>query len=197
MSRPPQVPVPQVRSAVPGDAAFAAPLIQETIGAIGHALTGEVDDAGAARVIEEAFARPGHRLSFEFTLLLEEDGVPLGLAVLYPGERAELLDRPFHDRLRALGRPDHIVAEARPGELYLDTLAVAGAARGRGLGATLLAACAARAQAAGRPLALLVEDGNPAGRLYRRLGFAGEEEVTVAGHRYLRLAWAAAPAADR
>lgn len=178
---------PQVRPTVPTDAAFAAPLIQATIGAIGHTLTGEPDDAGAARVIAEFFARPGHRLSFEFALLLEEDGVPLGLAVLYPGDRAAALDAPFKSRLRALGRPDRVAAEARSGELYLDTLAVAEVARGRGLGATLLAACVARAAAAGLPLALLVEEGNPAERLYRRQGFAGDEVVTVAGHRYLRL----------
>lgn len=192
MSPPPQAPAPpaptpQVRAAVPADAAFAAPLIQATIGAIGHTLTGEPDDAGAARVIADFFARPGHRLSAEYTLLLAEGDVPLGLAVLYPGDRAAVLDAPFRDRLRALGRPDRIVAEARPGELYLDTLAVAEAARGRGLGSVLLAACAARAAAAGLPMALLVEEGNPAGRLYHRLGFAGDEEVTVAGHRYLRL----------
>jgi ribosomal protein S18 acetylase RimI-like enzyme len=177
----------RVRPAVPGDAAFAAPLIQATIGAIGHALTGEPDDAGAAKVIAEFFRRPGHRLSAEFTLLLEEGGVPLGLAVLYPGDGAAALDVPFRDRLRALGRPDQIAAEARPGELYLDTLAVAQTARGRGLGAALVAACAARSEAAGLPLALLVEEGNPAERLYRRQGFAGQETVMVAGHRYLRL----------
>ncbi|MFC5847597.1 GNAT family N-acetyltransferase [Deinococcus petrolearius] len=180
-------PQTQVRPARPADASFAAPLIQATIGAIGHALTGEPDELGAARVIAAFFARPGHRLSSEFTLLLEEDGVPLGLAVLYPGDRAAALDAPFRSRLRALGRPDRIVPEARPGELYLDTLAVAQPARGRGLGAALLAACAARSAAAGLPLALLVEEGNPAARLYARAGFRGQEAVTVAGHRYLRL----------
>lgn len=186
---------PQIRPAAPEDAAFAAPLVQATIGAIGQALSGEATDDGAAAVLAAFFARPGNRLSFGHTLILEEEGRPLGLAVLYPGDGAAALDGPFRERLRALGRPDRLDPEAQPGELYLDTLAVVPGARGRGLGATLLAACAARADAAGLPLALLAEEGNPAEHLYRRAGFVSAGACVVAGHRYRRLVRPAADAA--
>lgn len=180
---------PHVRPATPADAPFAAPLIQATIGAIGHALTGEAADREAARVIAHFFAQPGNRLSAENTLLLEEGGEPLGLAVLYPGDRAAALDEPFRRRLRALGLPDRIDPEAAPGELYLDTLAVAPRARGRGLGGLLLEAGVARAGALGLPrVGLLVEDGNPAARLYARHGFLATGRRRVAGHLYTHLA---------
>ncbi|MBB5233499.1 GNAT family N-acetyltransferase [Deinococcus budaensis] len=179
----------QIRPATPADAAFAAPLIQATIGAIGYALTGEAEDEGAARVIAHFFAQPGNRLSAENTLLLEEGGEPLGLAVLYPGDRAEALDEPFRRRLRALGLPDRTEPEATPGELYLDTLAVAPPARGRGLGGRLLEAGVARAVALGLPrVGLLVEDGNPAARLYARHGFVATGPRRVAGKVYTHLA---------
>lgn len=178
----------RLRPATPADAAFAAPLIQATIGTIGHALTGEPDDEGATRVVARFFAQPGNRLSFKHTLLLEEGGVPLGLAVLYPGDRADELDGPFRRRLRALGLPDRIDPEAVPGELYLDTLAVVSSARGRGLGGHLLEAGVARATALGLPrVGLLVEEGNPAARLYARHGFGASGTRRVAGHHYLHL----------
>ncbi|GAA5513427.1 hypothetical protein Dcar01_02162 [Deinococcus carri] len=174
---------PHLRPATPADAAFAAPLIQATIGSIGHTLTGEADNEGAARVIAAFFGQPGNRLSFQNTLILEEDSTPLGLAVLYPGAEADALDEPFRARLRERGLPDRIDPEATPGELYLDTLAVAPHARGRGLGGVLLEGCARQAATLG----LLVEEGNPAARLYARQGFLPAGTREVAGHRYTHL----------
>lgn len=179
---------PLLRPATPGDAEFAAPLIQATIGAIGLALTGEREEGEAARVIAAFFRQPGNRLSFERTLVLEEDGTPLGLAVLYPGDEAERLDDPFRARLRALGQSGEIDPEATPGELYLDTLAVVAEARGRGLGGLLLDACARHAAELGLPrVGLLVEAGSPALRLYQRHSFREVSTRRVAGHVYLHL----------
>lgn len=121
-----------IRPARPFDAAFAVPLVQATVGRIGLALTGAASDTEAARVLLGFFPLAGNRLSHRNTLIAEGPGGPLGLAVAYPGSEAEALDAPFHERLRALGLPDRIDPEATPGELYLDTLAVAQGARGRG-----------------------------------------------------------------
>lgn len=62
--------------------------------------------------------------------------------------------------------------------LHLDQLHLAVGWRGRGIGGQLLAALLARAAAARSSVALDVIRGNPAIRLYERLGFrvAGEDE---------------------
>lgn len=179
----------RIRPAQTFDAAFAAPLIQEAIGRVGQHLTGTDNDGDAAHVIADFFVSRGNRLSFTHTLIAEGNGGrPVGLAVLYPGDFAQALDAPFREHRRLLGLDPYIPAEAQVGELYLDTLATVAQARGQGVGTALLGACAGRARALGLPLTLLVEDGNPAARLYARSGFLPAGERELAGHRYTRLA---------
>ncbi|GHF92702.1 GNAT family N-acetyltransferase [Deinococcus piscis] len=178
------------RPAAPEDAAFAGPLIQEAIGDIGWELTGTDNDAAAAQAITELFAQPGHRMSYDVCLLAADQasGQPLGLALSYPGEQSQALDEPLRRRLREGGHPADFPSEGSPGELYLDTLAVAGAARGRGVGGGLLAALTDRAHALGlTQIGLLVAEDNPAARLYARSGYRPVGERTLAGHRYFHL----------
>lgn len=178
------------RSATPEDATFAGPLIQEAIGEIGWQLTGTGNDAAAAQAITELFAESGHRMSYDVCLLAVDagSGEPLGLALSYPGEQSQALDEPLRRRLREAGYPADFPSEGTPGELYLDTLAVTGAARGRGVGTGLLAALDDRARALGLPhIGLLVEEDNPAARLYARSGYRPAGERALAGHRYFHL----------
>lgn len=177
-----------IRPAQVFDAAFAAPLIQDTIGKIGLHLTGTRNDTDAAHVIAEFFVLRGNRLSFTHTLVAEREGRPLGLAVAYPGDLAYALDEPFRAHRGSLGLTPDVDSEGTPGELYLDTLAVTEAARGQGLGGQLLDAGAERARAAGlRRVGLLVEDGNPAARLYARHGFRVMDWRELAGSRYAHM----------
>lgn len=177
-----------VRPARPFDAAFAAPLLQATLGRIGHALTGAESGTEVARVLLGFFPLAGNRLSWRQTLIAEGPGGPLGLAVAYPGSEAQALDAPFRERLRALGLPGQIDPEATPGELYLDTLAVVEEARGRGVGSLLLNAVAARARDLGLPrVGLLAGEGNRAARLYERHGYRAAGEREVSGDRYTHL----------
>ena len=176
-----------VRPAQVFDAGFAAPLIQDTIGAIGYALTGSHTDDEAAHIIAQFFTLRGNRLSFTNVLIAECDGQPAGLAVLYHGEFAPQLDAPFREFLKSRDLPDHIVSEGLPGELYLDTLATLPQYRGQGIGSALLRACAAQARRQGLPLGLLVEEGNPAQALYTRHGFRESGRADIAGHRYVRM----------
>lgn len=177
----------RIRRAQMFDAAFAAPLIAQTIGSIGWTLTGTDNDEDAAHLIAQFFVGRGNRLSFTHTLIAEEGGRPVGLAVLYAGELAHDLDEVFREHRRMLGLPPEIVSEGQAGELYLDTLALIPEVRGRGYGGQLLEACAQKADQLGLPLALLVEAGNPAERLYTRSGFVPAEKVRLSGHEYTRM----------
>jgi ribosomal protein S18 acetylase RimI-like enzyme len=61
--------------------------------------------------------------------------------------------------------------EQRPTEVYLDTIEIAPAWQGRGLGTAILRAVLADARARGLPVTLQVNRASPARRLYERLGF--------------------------
>jgi ribosomal protein S18 acetylase RimI-like enzyme len=82
----------------------------------------------------------------------------------------------------AVGR---VVIDRRPGEHRIVDLALLAAWRGRGVGSSVLRALQADAAATGRMLGLRVARGNPAGRLYARLGFC---EV-AADEMYVEMAW--------
>lgn len=177
-----------IRLATPSDAAFAAPLIQETIGSIGLALTGAATNEEAANVIAAFFRQSANRLSFENTFIAEAHGQRAGLLIAYDGARADDLDEPFRDRLRRLGLPHRIDAETSAGEFYLDTIVVHEAFRGRGLAKALIDAAEATARTLGLPTALLVSPDNaPAWTLYRSLGYEEDARLTVAGHAYVHL----------
>ena len=82
----------------------------------------------------------------------------------------------------AVGR---IVIDRRPGEVRIVDIALRETCRGRGIGSSVLRALQADAAATGRMLGLRVARGNPAGRLYARLGF---REV-AADEMYVEMAW--------
>ncbi|GGS19396.1 GNAT family N-acetyltransferase [Deinococcus knuensis] len=187
----PGMPEPVViRPAAAFDAAFAVPLVQQTIGRVGLALTGTDSDTGAARAMLGFFPLRGNRLSYEHVLIAARGAEPLGLLLAYPGAQAAALDDPFRERLVSLGLPGHVESEGTPGELYVDTLAVTGAARGQGVGATLLEAAAARARTLGLSrVGLLVEDGNRAAALYARVGFRAAGTRSLAGGTYTHMVW--------
>ena len=82
----------------------------------------------------------------------------------------------------AVGR---VVIDRRPDEIRVVDLALLAACRGQGIGSSLLRALQADAGATGLMLGLRVARGNPAERLYARLGF---REVG-ADAMYVEMAW--------
>ncbi|MFC6591580.1 GNAT family N-acetyltransferase [Deinococcus lacus] len=166
----------------------------EAYGPLAYELTAQPDEAGVLQVLRRWFTRPEGRLGYGTALIAESQEGRVGLLVRYAGDDAERLDHPLRGHLRALGHPGDFPTEGRPGELYLDALAVAPAARGQGVGRQLLAAAKAEAQARGlRGAALLVEPGNPAQRLYERAGFQVRGRLQLPGHTgaHLDLFWSA------
>ena len=78
--------------------------------------------------------------------------------------------------------------EATVGEYYIDSLAVAPKARGRGVGRALLAQAVQRAARLQLRPTLLVDPDNPeARRLYAAAGFRENGSVTAFGQTYLRM----------
>jgi len=62
-----------IRPAVSDDALEAVPLILEAIGSIAYVLTGTKILAEAMAILESFFQQEGNRISYENTLILEED----------------------------------------------------------------------------------------------------------------------------
>ena len=70
-----------IRQATPGDGPKAIPLILEAIGSIAFILTGTTDRKEAASILEDFFRWEGNRVSYQNTLVLEEDGELAGMKV--------------------------------------------------------------------------------------------------------------------
>ncbi|MFM9326677.1 GNAT family N-acetyltransferase [Paenibacillus mesotrionivorans] len=179
-----------LRNARKEDAAGVLPLMMDAIGDIAYSLTGEESPGEAMAVLEEFYCREGNRLSYENVTVLEKEGRVAAFMLAYHGSRAEVLDRPLKARLEASGKSAAaIVCEAGSDEYYLDSLAVHPDFRGQGLGTLLLEEFGRLAAQAGwGKLSLLVEEHNGGARkLYERLGYAPQDALMVAGHRYDRM----------
>jgi ribosomal protein S18 acetylase RimI-like enzyme len=130
---------------------------------------------GYRRNILATLARPAPAAQ----LVAERAGVIVGTVLLYP---------------TAPARPGADGARARCVEPEVRLLAVAPAARGRGVGAALMGECLRRARASGAPALTLHTTGvmQAAIRVYERLGFVRAPELdvevapglTVSGYRH-------------
>ncbi|MGN6572169.1 MAG: GNAT family N-acetyltransferase [Pseudolabrys sp.] len=143
-------------------------------------------------------ARPADR-DFERRLFESARRDIAVLATWSQPSRASFLDQQFEFQTthyaRANPRAERYIVTAKRasiGRLILDRtprpwqvvdIALLASARGRGLGAALLSAVLAAAATAGANVVLTVEMGNPAQRLYERLGFVATE--TTPPHRLM------------
>lgn len=98
---------------------------------------------------------------------------------LYPGAENSILC--WRDAAGAAHPVGRILVYQQPGRWRIIDIAVLAAQRGKGIGAWALKACMAESAAAGARLELRVTFGNPARRLYERLGFTvvSEEGMDV------------------
>lgn len=130
--------------------------------------------------------RPDSQYSYRNTLVAMAGDTLAGICVSYDGALLHTLRRAFIDGARAAFGIDHsgIDDETQPGELYIDSLAVAEGFRHQGIATLLLRATIAKAHQSGLPATgLLVDKGNPrAERLYTRLGFTFVNDTTWGSH---------------
>ncbi|MCI6118740.1 MAG: GNAT family N-acetyltransferase [Prevotella sp.] len=99
----------------------------------------------------------------------------IGVCTSYDGGKLHQLRKAFIKAAKEEWGKDHsnMPDETEPGELYLDSLAVDPAHRGKGIASLLIKASIDKARQMGLPATgLLVDDNNPrAEALYSRLGF--------------------------
>ena len=155
----------------------------------------------ARRILKSVWPRRAHTASFEICRVAELDGEVVGVLAAFPARAGDRLARRFLGlsvvRMPAWRWPvvlRHLRASARvtpqppPESLYVDALAVAEGARGRGVGTALLEDAAAQASAAGLEGVALdtgIENG-AAQRFYERAGFDRRGEQLAPDQRTAR-----------
>ena len=74
-----------IRQAVPDDAITVVPLILQAIGHIAFVLSGTNDDHETTSILTNFFCQEDNRISYQNTLVMEQDGVVVGMTILYDG----------------------------------------------------------------------------------------------------------------
>lgn len=178
-----------IRQATKADANNIAPLIYEAIGNIALHLTAAEEPHVVAELIKLIQAED-NRHTYEHTFVIQEDQNILGTLVLYDGKRGRELDYQLMQKIsHQLGKPYLIDVEAHDDELYIDTVCVTEAARGRGIGTQLLQFAEKRAIETGyQKLSLNVElSKEKAKKLYEKLGFVETERWSIIGEPFYHM----------
>ena len=138
------------------------------------------------RVMTSLVSRPDTQYSYINTLVAAIEDNIVGISISYDGGMLHSLRQPFIEAAKQEWGMDHsgISDETQAGELYLDSLAVDPAYRGRGIASLLLRATIDKSRALGLPATgLLVDVGNPkAEALYNKVGFQYAGTISWGGH---------------
>ena len=179
-----------IRQATIEDAQSVLPIINIVFEEMEMPLFQEIPLENLFKILKQAFEMPEYRYSYANTLVYEEDGEILGIIVGFPEEKEAHIDDVLAPLFPQIGLPEETRfftdKEAQPGEWYLDTLAVAEHAQGRGVGTALLKALPDYLKQHGeKMISLSVDLQNPgAKKLYERMGFVKKGELMIGDHRY-------------
>ncbi|WP_225049165.1 GNAT family N-acetyltransferase [Lacticaseibacillus kribbianus] len=179
-----------IRPAVPEDAQQVVPLINLVFEEMEVPELQALPDAALFKVFEQAFLLKDYRYGYPQTFVHEANGRVDGILVGYGHDLEAHIDDAFKPLLAQVGLgPDQELFpdfESYPGEWYVDTLAVAPAAQGHGIGTKLLTDVAALLKRRGvTTLSLNVDQLNPkAEHLYRKVGYTKQGELMIGSHRY-------------
>ena len=139
-----------------------------------------------------AFKESAYRYGYRYMLVYEDELTHkvLGLMVGYPAEFEATIDDALTPYLKIAGLDSktRLFAndESRPGEWYLDSLAVAPEAQGQGIGSKLLEFLPTHLKKQGQTkISLNVDLENPlAKKLYLRHGFKENGQIMIDSHTY-------------
>ena len=141
-------------------------------------------------VLTEIARAEATQYSWQFAIVAESEGEPVGAVVGYDGARLkELREGTFAVLRRLVGRVPNINDETEAGEYYLDSVAVLPEFRGQGIGSALVEAFCERAfSEEAERVGLIVEEENAtAEKVYSSLGFKRVGERLFFGHKMYHL----------
>lgn len=143
------------------------------------------------RILKEVCAQEDTHYSYRNTWIAEVDGERAGMMIAVDGEYYRKQRDKMYPQLKGLfdvafGKGwDEMEDEAKAGEFYIDSLAVSLPYRNQGVGTALVEKAKEMAKEIGiERVTLAVEPMNTAKKLYQRLGFVFEREITIFNEVY-------------
>lgn len=173
------------RPAKPSDARRAGRLLFQTFKKKATFIIGLGDEKRAIQLLTKMFALPGHRLSYQYSDMVLNNGHVIGLITCFPGRMLGKLDKRL-DRLilkqyRLRGKlsvllrgwPLLFIKESGRDEFFLSNLVVRKSFRGKGIGTQILMEVEekARQAALGKVSLMVAIENQAARRFYERNGF--------------------------
>ena len=190
-----------IRPATISDAPFIALVIAEALGDdIMERCQENISEQDGQRLalLADSIRQDNTLYSWRHTSIAQDtDGTPLGAIVAYPADNYMQMRATTFAMLSDLISFDveSMDAEARPGEYYVDSIAVVPSARGKGIARQLLLHAIAKAQEMLLPAILACEPNNLGAKaLYESLGFRHDGDLFIFGHHYLRMSKTLPPA---
>ena len=183
-----------IRKATIDDAPFIALVVVEALGddimeRYPEHIGGQ--DKRKLELLAESIRQDNTLYSWRHTSIAQDtNGTPLGAIVAYPADNYLQMRATTFAMLRDLISFDveSMDAEAQPGELYIDSIAVVPNARGKGIARQLLQYGIGVAQEMHLPAILACEPNNLGAKaLYESLGFKHEGDLFIFCHHYLRM----------
>ncbi len=143
------------------------------------------------KIIIELSKMENSQYSYKNTLVAVEDSNVIGISVSYDGSQLNFLRKAFLQKIKEEFKIDfsNMDDETSPGELYIDSLAVAKEYRRRGVATKLIDETIVKARKMGiRKVGLLVDKDNPkAEKFYLNMGFENVGENKWGGHEMKHL----------
>ncbi|ERJ59513.1 GNAT family N-acetyltransferase [Sphingobacterium paucimobilis] len=176
----------QIRKANKEDASQIAGLMILAMTEIVYQFIGKEDFEEGKRFLSDLIQREDNQYSYQYIFVAEDKEGILGQICLYPGAQLEALRKPVLAHIKTRYAIDYQVAnETQAGEIYLDTIAVSSLAQGKGIGKLLINYVIDEfVNKKQEVLGLLVDFDNPnAKRLYEKMGFVVQREISIFGKR--------------
>lgn len=189
-----------IRGAKPEDAEKAAELISMAWDELACIFAGSKDKEEVNKVISTFCKEKNNRFSYEYIDVAEKDGKIAGLVLAFPAEKEMKLNIPIIKKLPYMYKrkisnyKEEVVPmlsseEAKPGEYYIDSIAVHPNYRKKGLGKKLLMIARKRALKKGfKKVSLIVKPKNKGAiKLYKSSGYNMDGTVDMPSTDYYRM----------
>ncbi len=189
-----------IRQATPEDAEEAAKLICMAWEECACVLAGTTNEKEIQKVIKAFYQQPHNILSYQNVEIAEGEKGVAGLVLAYPSDYYEQLNKLVAEKLPSIYQSDMTdfqskviplfkKREAKPGEYYIDSLAVYPQYRSCGVGSRLLKVAHLKSRKRGiKKISLIVKMGNKAAlNLYKKLGYSIRGKLKKADNNYLSM----------